>query len=245
MENKRYSGILIEDDTRLKSKYKKHVEAHFDLIMFEDTKSSLHFVLANSSSVSFCLVRLLLDDIRVMITFLEKIRSINPFIKIIFIESSDLIESRYGAIINKYEGVSITSIAGPSEIIKCISSLIVDSDSPKRKYSRVDWPLHARVTFNTDSGINIFETNVLSISGNGAYIEDSDNVPQKDESVDLTISFKNFKLFTKAKVVWTNDGLQRKDYPKGYAVTFLDITQISQKVIDDIIQDKILQDIMF
>jgi len=245
MENKRYSGILIENDTRLKSKYKKHLANDFDLTIFEDTKSSLPFVLSNNGNISFCLLRLLLDDIRVIITFIEKLHSINPFVKIIFIESSELIESRYVKIIDKYKAMSITNVDNPSEIIKSINLSISDSNLPQRKYSRVDWPLQAKVAFKNANRTNTFETNILSISGNGAYIEDSDNVPEKDESIDLTILFKDFKLFTQATVVWTNDGTQKKDYPKGYAVTFVDITQISQRVIDDIIQDKILEDIVF
>lgn len=245
MENERYSGILIENDTRLKSKYKKHVEKHFNITVFEDTKSSLPYVLTNSSNVSFCLLRLLFDDIRIIIAFLEKLLSLNPFIKIIFIESNNLIESRYIGFIEKYKAVSITSVAEPNEIIKTINLSIHDANLPKRKYSRVDWPLNAKVTFKNDDGEKTFETNVLSISGNGAYIEDSDNVLQKDNIIDITISFKDFKLFTQARVVWTNDGTQKRDYPEGYAVTFIDITQISQKVIDDIIKDKILEDIVF
>lgn len=245
MKNERYSGILIENDTRLKNKYKKHLSNHFNLTVFEDTKSSLPYVLTSSCNISFCLLRLLLDDIRVIILFLEKLHSLNPFIKIIFIESNELIESRYVKIIDKYKAMSITNVDDPSEIIKSINLSISDSNLPQRKYSRVDWPLQAKVAFKNDNEANTFETNILSISGNGAYIEDGDNVPQKDESIDLTILFKDFKLFTQATVVWTNDGTQKQNYPKGYAVTFVDITQISQRVIDDIIQDKILEDIVF
>ena len=88
------------------------------------------------------------------------------------------------------------------------------------------------------------DRNILSISGNGAYISSDTNIPDKGDMLGLTISFKDFKLFTEAKVVWINNENQKPDLPKGFAVQFIDIGMASQKIIDQIIRDKLLQELL-
>ena len=91
---------------------------------------------------------------------------------------------------------------------------------------------------------NSIDRNILSISGNGAYISSDTSIPDKGDMLGLTISFKDFKLFTEAKVVWVNDDNKKPEFPKGFAVQFIDIGPASQKIIDQIIRDKLLQEIL-
>lgn len=244
MNRQRYSGVLIENDTRLKNKYKKHISPHFDIKVFDFFELALPYILASVNTTSFCMFRILLSDIRDVINFLEKLHSINPFIKVIFIESTTLIDTRYAGFIEKYNAISITNIDDGSNIVNTIESAVMNTEDYKRKYTRTNWPLSARIYFHKNKDKKLIEKNILSISANGAFIEDNDNIPLKDDMIDITILFKDFKLFTKATVVWINDGIIKKEYSKGYAITFIDITTVSQRVLDSMIQDEILKNIL-
>ena len=118
-----------------------------------------------------------------------------------------------------------------------------NDSSQRRQYSRVNWPLNVIVSYK-DKMRGTMERNILSISGNGAYIRSDINIPNKGDMLGLTISFKDFKLFTEAKVVFINNGTERPNFPKGFAVQFIDIGVASQKIIDQIIRDKLLQEIL-
>lgn len=124
-----------------------------------------------------------------------------------------------------------------------VSKILDDGNKKRRQYSRVNWPLNVIIAYK-DKIRGTIDRNILSISGNGAYISSDTNIPDKGDMLGLTISFKDFKLFTEAKVVWINNENQKPDLPKGFAVQFIDIGMASQKIIDQIIRDKLLQELL-
>ena len=153
--------------------------------------------------------------------FADKIKEINPQIKLVIIESENgaLDEKKYN------DALIFTKQIDAEHIVSSIKKYIenIDDNQKRRQYSRVNWPLHVII---------------------GAYISSDTSIPDKGDMLGLTISFKDFKLFTEAKVVWVNDDNKKPEFPKGFAVQFIDIGPASQKIIDQIIRDKLLQEIL-
>ena len=191
MEN--IKGVFIESDPSILEKYKNSFAESFNITIFNDTNSSLAYIIENNINIYFYIVRVTKSNEDSLKFFADKIKNIE--------------------------------------------------DNQKRQYSRVNWPLHVIVSYKDKSKDSI-DRNILSISGNGAYICSDINIPNKGDMLGLTISFKDFKLFTEAKVVWINDDNKKPDLPKGFAVQFIDIGLASQKIIDQIIRDKLLQEIL-
>ena len=171
--------------------------------------------------------------------FADKIKDINPQIKLVIIEAEDDFDNNkypYAIIFNKKSEMSHVN----NVLLQHVNN---NDSSQRRQYSRVNWPLNVIVSYK-DKMRGTMERNILSISGNGAYIRSDINIPNKGDMLGLTISFKDFKLFTEAKVVFINNGTERPNFPKGFAVQFIDIGVASQKIIDQIIRDKLLQEIL-
>ena len=237
-------GIFIEKDNHIKSKYQDQLQRKFTIEYFDSIPASLTYLVDNNINISFAVIKLSSDISKVILSFLENINSINPFIKIVAIETNDAIQSQFSDIIKKYNIITVSDTEDSDTLISRIQSNLLPEDAPKRKYSRVNWPLNVKVSFLDDKEKQSFDSNVLSISANGAYISHEDEIPAKATRLGLTISFKNFKLFTESYVVWTNDANQKPSFSRGFAVDFRDMSLISQKIIDEIIKDKILQDIL-
>lgn len=237
-------GIFIEKDNDIKSKYQDKLQKEFSIEFFDTIPASLSYLVDNNINILFAIIRLSSDIPKVILSFLENIHGVNPFIKIVAIEVNSTVKSQFGEIIKKYEIITVYDTEDGDTLMHRIQSNLLPENTPKRKYSRVNWPLNVKVSFLDDKEKQSFDSNVLSISANGAYISNDADIPAKGTRLGLTISFKNFKLFTESYVVWTNDANQKPSFIRGFAVDFRDISLISQKIIDEIIKDKILQDIL-
>ena len=238
MEN--IKGVFIESDPSILEKYKNSFAESFNITIFNDTNSSLAYIIENNINIYFYIVRVTKSNEYSLKFFADKIKNINPQIKLVIIESDNSIanEKKYDNALIFPKQIDIGHIV--SSIMQYIKNI---EDNQKRQYSRVNWPLHVIVSYKDKSKDSI-DRNILSISGNGAYICSDINIPNKGDMLGLTISFKDFKLFTEAKVVWINDDNKKPDLPKGFAVQFIDIGLASQKIIDQIIRDKLLQEIL-
>lgn len=236
----RIKGVLIENEPSILEKYRSLLREAFDITVFNDTNSSLAYIIENNLNIYFYIIRVKKDGEDSAKFFADKIKEINPQIKLVIIESEDSFndERKYNNALIFPKQIDVAHIV--SGIKKYVESI---GDSKRRQYSRVNWPLHVIISYK-DKSRNPIDRNILSISGNGAYISSDTSIPDKGDMLGLTISFKDFKLFTEAKVVWINDDNKKPDLPKGFAVQFIDIGPASQKIIDQIIRDKLLQEIL-
>ena len=236
----RVKGVFIENEPSILKKYKNPLEDSFDITVFNDTNSSLSYIIENNLNIYFYIVRATKSNEESLKFFADKIKNINPQIKLILIESENSASDE-----KKYDNALIfPKQIDTAHIVSSLKQYIENiGDSKRRQYSRVNWPLLVVISYK-DKSRNPIDRNILSISGNGAYISSDTSIPDKGDMLGLTISFKDFKLFTEAKVVWINDDNKKPDLPKGFAVQFIDIGPASQKIIDQIIRDKLLQEIL-
>ena len=234
-------GVIIENDHNILNKYKAAFNDSFDISSFNDTNSSLAYIIENNLNIYFYIIRYNENEKDTIKFFTDKIQKINPQIKLVLTDiTDDFDSSSYSNILTFPKYADINSIA---QTINNEISKSADDPKRRRQYSRVNWPLNVIIKYK-DKIRGTIDRNILSISGNGAYISSDTNIPEKGDMLGLTISFKDFKLFTEAKVVWINNDNQKPDLPKGFAVQFIDIGMASQKIIDQIIRDKLLQEIL-
>ena len=232
-------AVLIESDSNIIEKYNNGLSASFDITTFKDTHSSMSYIIKNNIDIYFYMIRYNEKDENSIAFFADKIKDINPQIKLVIIEAEDDFNKDkypYAIIFNKKSEMSYIN-----DIL--LQNVNNNDTSQRRQYSRVNWPLNVIIAYK-DKMRGTMERNILSISGNGAYIRSDINIPNKGDMLGLTISFKDFKLFTEAKVVFINNGTERPNFPKGFAVQFIDIGVASQKIIDQIMRDKLLQEIL-
>ena len=242
MDKEEIKGVIIENNPSILVKYKNAFNDTFDISAFNDTNSSLAYILENNLSIYFYILRYNENEKDSINLFIEKIKKINPQIKLVLTDVLDDFDtSMYpNALIfhkNTDAGIIVKQIEAE------ISKIQDEGGKKRRQYSRVNWPLNVIIAYK-DKIRGTIDRNILSISGNGAYISSDTNIPEKGDMLGLTISFKDFKLFTEAKVVWINNEKQKPDLPKGFAVQFIDIGMASQKIIDQIIRDKLLQELL-
>lgn len=239
---KKVKGIFIENDPSILEKYKSSFDESFDMTVFKDANSSLSYIIENNLNIYFYVMRVENNNEDSINFFYHKIKKINPQIKLVIIESENgaiIDETKYNNALIFPKQIDAAHIV--ASILKSIEN--IDNNQKRRQYSRVNWPLHVIIGYK-DKSRNSIDRNILSISGNGAYISSDTSIPDKGDMLGLTISFKDFKLFTEAKVVWVNDDNKKPEFPKGFAVQFIDIGPASQKIIDQIIRDKLLQEIL-
>ena len=242
MDKEQVKGVIIENNPSILTKYKNAFNNLFDISTFNDTSSSLGYIIENNLSIYFYIVRYNESEKDGINLFVEKVKKINPQIKLVMTDVPDSFDEAaypYALIFHRNTDASVIVQSIQNEV----SKLLDDGSKKRRQYSRVNWPLNVIIAYK-DKIRGTIDRNILSISGNGAYISSDTNIPDKGDMLGLTISFKDFKLFTEAKVVWINNENQKPDLPKGFAVQFIDIGMASQKIIDQIIRDKLLQELL-
>ncbi|WP_300368005.1 PilZ domain-containing protein [Brachyspira sp.] len=243
MDKEQIKGVIIENNPAILMKYKNAFNNEFDISTFHDTNSSLAHILENNLDIYFYIIRYNKNEKDVINTFIEKIKKINPQIRLVLTDILDDFDTNLypnSLIFHKNTDTNVIVQAIQSEVNKISDE---EANKKRRQYSRVNWPLNVIIAYK-DKIRGTIDRNILSISGNGAYISSDTNIPDKGDMLGLTISFKDFKLFTEAKVVWINNEKQKPDLPKGFAVQFIDIGMASQKIIDQIIRDKLLQELL-
>lgn len=238
-------GLLVEDNPILVKSFVSELEKICEMKSTKDLTEALAFIANNNTELAFFVVHYNMVFEERLISFVDKVDEINPFIlKIIIDCKEDWIKNRT-ELIKKYNIIAIKQNEKIENIISNIKNLLsIGAKTTRRHFSRIDWPLSVKISFE-DKAMEPVKKNILSISGNGAFIHSENYMPLVGQSLTLTISFKDFKLFTKADVVWLNDKNQKQDLPIGFAVIFTDIGPASQKVIDNIIKDKLVKRTLF
>ncbi len=242
---KEYDSLIIEKDASKAENMASSLSDIGTAYTTDNFVDALEYIIANNIKLVFCITRYTMSFEERIISFIDKVNEVNSIIINVVIDCpADWIENRKD-LISKYNLILLPENSTESEINDAIRNKMYSNNTEsKRQFSRVDWPLNVNISENRDFKKQITR-NVLSISGNGAYISSENFMPQKDDMLTLTISFKDFKLFTEAKVVWLNNNKQKPNLPEGFAVTFIDTSLASQKVIDDIIKDKIIKRVLF
>ena len=243
--DKIYDGIVIENDSTVIEGLISKLSDLYPIKVIDNFVDGLTCIAENNIKILFCLTRYSMSFEERLVSFIDKTNEINPFIiKIVLDCPLDWIEER-AELIEKYSLITLPVDTNVDKISKLIKDNVYnDEKTIRRRFSRVDWPLNVKISLDGNSKEPMIR-NVLSISGNGAYISSENFMPRQNDKMTLTISFKDFKLFTDAEVVWLNNDKQKPDLPEGFAVTFIDIGLASQKVIDDIIKDKIIKRVLF
>ncbi len=242
--NSVYSSVVVGGDSKLVSKLSACFESSCSIAEYSDVVEALSYVVSNNTEILFCLVKFDFMPEAKLISLINKINEINPFIaKILYDVPANFIEIQSG-FIKTNNAIIIEQGCSSEQVVKELEKHSeIDGTNLKRRFSRVAWPLKVKVEF-ADSSKEPFIENVLSVSCSGAYINSPSFTPKEKDKLDLTISFKLFKLFTNAEVVWVNDGLKKPELPRGFAVEFVNIGTASQKVMDDIIKDEIVKKVL-
>ena len=89
MEN--IKGVFIESDPSILEKYKNSFAESFNITIFNDTNSSLAYIIENNINIYFYIVRVTKSNEDSLKFFADKIKNINPQIKLVIIESDNSI----------------------------------------------------------------------------------------------------------------------------------------------------------
>ncbi len=244
--NSVYSSVVVGGDSKLTDKLSSSFHTSCSIVEYSDVVEALSYVVSNNTEILFCLIKFDAMEEEKLISLINKVNEVNPFIaKIIYDVPADFIEIQSG-FIKTNNVITIAQGYSSDQVVKELEKHSeIDGSNLKRRFSRVAWPLKVKVEFvDSSSSKEPFIENILSVSCSGAYINSPNFTPKEKEKLDLTVSFKLFKLFTNAEVVWVNDGLKKPDLPRGFAVEFVNIGVASQKVMDDIIKDEIVKKVL-
>ncbi len=243
--NSVYSSVVIGSDVGLVSKLTSNFSDSCSIVEYSDVVEALSYIATHNTEILFCLVKYDFIDEPKFRSLISKMNEINPFIvKVVYNTPKDFIEFQT-SFIKTNNLIVVEQGRSYEDVVIELGhhSDIDDSNGYRRRFSRVAWPLKVKIEFANSSKDALLE-NVLSVSCSGAYISSDTLIPKEKDKLDLTISFKLFKLFTNAEVVWINDGEKKPDLPKGFAVEFVNIGVASQKVMDDIIKDEIIKKVL-
>lgn len=119
-----------------------------------------------------------------------------------------------------------------------ISGLLEDIPQCQRGSNRIEWPL--RVEIRTPKKNYTINSSALSISSGGCFIMLKEAGFVSGDEVTLTFHFKGFNFFAEGHVVRT---VQNK-IPAGVAVQFQKVSPQTQKCIQEIINEKLLAELM-
>jgi hypothetical protein len=109
----------------------------------------------------------------------------------------------------------------------------------KRKRRRFDWPLVGQLRIGATP---VQSLRVRAISASGAFLEAPEPTPVPGCTGTIQIEFKDFSIFTSCEILSPRPAAGH--LPAGFGVRFTDLTQASQKVLDDIIQDELVRSLM-
>lgn len=159
---------------------------------------------------------------------LESVRKSFPVLQTAVIISTD--DSRVPTGYKHFSGqLARDELLG--EIQAYISGLV-----PKnmRKHHRYDWPLQGHLSLSGES----WEIHrVRSISAGGAYLE-AEATPPKGTLARIRIEFQDCEMLTNCEIL--DPRHSSSILPPGFAVRFVDLSQDSSRLLDDIVNDALI-----
>ena len=123
-----------------------------------------------------------------------------------------------------------------------ISQHLQEISKINRDSNRVQWPLNVEYWIPENKNDSLKNARVLSLSASGCFIgSDPDRPLKKGDLLAMIFSFNDFDFYSDAKIVRISNEPGRT---RGIAVEFKDVSHQTQKCIGEIIDEKILFQIM-
>jgi len=137
--------------------------------------------------------------------------------------------------------VSLKGIPGTAlvENKQEIFDFLKDLPENQRRSNRIVWPV--AVVFWKSKERPKFTGKILSLSASGCFIQ-TDETFELQQELNINIRFKEFNLRTEGVVVRVSQSGNRNH--KGVAVQFIDVTTHTEHLMEEIINEKILNEIM-
>lgn len=237
------TALYLEPDARKANTLETTMKQEANVTVVSTIENALDTFISRPGLDCFVIrAKALPDDEEVFL--LEKLHSINGPVVLIVIEASEQWIAGHKALCRASHVETVRIEDGDEGILQVLRSHNSLKEENRRQYSRVRWPLTVSI-LTKEGHIEKKDLHVLSISGNGAYIKAETFTPAVYDVYMLTIQFKEFKLMTEGRVIWLNSGKEKPDLPKGFAVHFLNIAKPSQKILDQMIHDKLLKTLLF
>ncbi len=125
-----------------------------------------------------------------------------------------------------------------SEISQCLKEISTVS----RDSNRVHWPLNVEYWLPEDKKGTIEKAKVLSLSSSGCFIKTAPLPPHKmGDDLAMVFNFNSFDFYSDGNIVRVSN---KSDENQGIAVEFKEVSKQTQRCIGDIIDEKILTEIM-
>ena len=126
---RKIKGIFIESDSSILSKYKTSFDESFDITVFKDSNSSLSYIIENNLNIYFYVVRISNENEDSVKFFADKIKEINPQIKLVIIESENgaLDEKKYN------DALIFTKQIDAEHIVSSIKKYIENIDDNQKR----------------------------------------------------------------------------------------------------------------
>ena len=195
---------------------KSEPEAH--LFHIEHPEVDSYLIYSHNMSLSF------------IKSLVEHVHYLNSIITIIIIHDGNVQRSDFE---NK-ERLVFTKDA------EDVYSMLATLPTNQRNSNRIEWPVKVKFWPENDDK-NKTIGNVLSISSGGCFIRTNKQFDQSSHLI-MLIRFKEFDFFTEGKVVRIARGDDYK--PEGLAVQFLSTSPQTQKCIQSIINERLLNELM-
>jgi len=123
------------------------------------------------------------------------------------------------------------------------ASHLRETDKKSRTSNRIQWPLHAEYWPISDRESKREPVMVTSISSGGCFLKCDDLDERKSgEGLSVLFHFRNFDFYADGSIVRINRDSDKS--AKGLAVAFRQVSPQTEKYIQEIIDEKILSEIM-
>jgi len=123
-----------------------------------------------------------------------------------------------------------------------ISHHLKEISKVNRDSNRVQWPLMSNTGFPDNKKESLKTAKVLSLSSSGCFVGTDPLIPlNKGDFLAMIFSFNDFDFYSDANVVRVS---REAEKTKGIAVEFQNVSKQTQKCIGEIIDEKILSQIM-
>lgn len=109
----------------------------------------------------------------------------------------------------------------------------------KRKHPRFDWPLQGALRFADDT---VRSYRVRSLSSSGAFLECRDGAPAAGSTGLITIQLYDFNVMTGCRTL--NKRSAGETLPEGFGIQFTDLSDISRRIIEGIVQDELMASLL-
>lgn len=196
--------------------------------------------IVGSTDIGIVLMRYNVFPSEDFVFFVKKVKKVNPMIKIAVYEATEKWIETHNETLETNNVIVMESGISEENLMMAVDDFLNMPVSERRRFNRVDWPLKMLVREKYPDEL----LNVMSVSGGGALVKKEDRLPKQGERFHINLFFKDFKLLTEAEVVRVNE--ERSEHvPVGFAVKFLNVSKGSQKVIDEIVRDKLIKSILF